>query len=170
MNRIKIIADTKNWIKDFVLKYNLCPFAYHPFNEGKIRFTLIDSESMNDLVQKLLFEFQFLLETPSSEIETSLIIHPNLLLDFLDYNDFLYEANDLLEKTELAGILQIASFHPDYQFADTKYDDSTNRTNRSPYPMLHLLREASIQKAVDDYGDTDEIWKRNLEIMRELPT
>ena len=135
---------------------------------GKIRYIILESYDPNLLVKQFLVECEYLLRIPETEIETSLLIHPHLFPDFLEFNDFLQELDDLLEEAQLIGHFQVASFHPDYQFADTKKEDPANKTNQSPFPMLHLLREDHVQKAIQAYGDTDGIWKHNVELMRKI--
>ncbi len=167
MKREIVIEATRQWIKAFVLQYNLCPFAHEPFNKNKIRYVVEPASTIDALIKTYLTELSFLVDVNAEEVETTLIVHPNVLQDFLPYNDFLYEAENLLEEAGLSGVIQVASFHPRYQFADLSYDDPANKTNRSPYPMLHLLREESVGKAVESYGDTDKIWQRNMKVMRE---
>lgn len=168
MNKAFIIGQTKKWIQDFVLKHNLCPFALLPFTKEKVRYRVVDTKDPNHLIQAFLVELDFLSKTDTNNIETSFIIHPFLFEDFLDYNDLLFELDQLLDATKLRGVLQLASFHPDYQFADTAYSEPGNWTNRSPFPMIHLLREKSIENALKQFNDTDQIWQRNIELMEEL--
>lgn len=162
------IAATRHWIHSIVIGLNLCPFARKVFDADRIRFTLTDATGTDALRAVLAEELQRLIATPRSEIETAILIHPHVLNDFLDYNDFLAEADDLLDELDLTGVIQIASFHPAYQFADTEPDDVTNFSNRSPYPMLHLLREESITEVASDPRMLDDIPERNIATLRRL--
>ena len=162
------IAATRHWLEKVVIGLNLCPFAGSPWRQGRVRFKLSQACSQQQLAEDLAEELLALNGADPAECETSLLIHPHILADFLDYNDFLELADRLLENLELDGILQIASFHPDYQFADSPADDPANCTNRSPYPMLHLLREASIEAATANLPNPDLIYQRNILTLREL--
>ncbi len=162
------IVETQAWIKSFVIGLNLCPFAKHPFQQDSIRYVLCEVQTQEALLQKLYEELLLLQKTPHSETETTVLIHPNVLQDFNDYNEFLAIAEALLEDLELEGIIQIASFHPDYQFADAATDAVENYTNRAPYPMLHLLREASVTQAIEHYPDVDSIPEQNIANLRRL--
>lgn len=163
-----IINQTKNWIEKFVIKLNLCPFAAVPFTENKIRYVVSKASEIEELAANLALEFHFLQKHSSDEIETSFLIHPNILQDFYDYNDFLDLTTWMLANMKLEGIIQIAGFHPHYCFAETSPDDVSNYTNRSPYPMLHLLREDSISKATAHYPHTDKIPERNIQLLYKL--
>lgn len=163
-----IIAETKAWIEKFVIFHELCPFAKTPFKKGKIRYKVVLSGDEKELYETLLQEFQFLLDVPSDQIETTLIIHPNLFTEFLEYNDFLGLVEEVIEQSGLEGYIQVASFHPDYQFEGTFPNESSNKTNQSPFPMLHLLREDILEMAIDAYGDTSKIPERNMELMEKL--
>lgn len=162
------ITDTKRWLERAVIGLNLCPFAKAVHAKGQIRFVLSDAEDPRDLLEQLGEELLLLRDTPAEQTDTTLLIHPRALADFLDYNDFLDDADALVEALELDGVIQVASFHPDYQFAGTEPDDITNYSNRSPFPMLHLLREDSVSRAVDAYPDPDVIVERNLATLRKL--
>jgi len=162
------IERTKEWIQAFVIQYNLCPFAAHPFQHNKIRFCLVESVELEDLAKALIKEMQLLCSVSPEEIETSLIIHPNVLTGFLDYNDFLAVAESILEELGLEGVIQIASFHPQYQFADASPDDVANYVTRSPFPMLHLLREESVAHAIAHHSDTTKIPEENIKKMEAL--
>ena len=143
------IADTRLWLERAVIGLNLCPFAKAVLVKNQVRFVLSDATTPEALLEQLGEELLRLRDTDAAEIDTTLVVHPQVLGDFLDYNDFLDEADGLVEALELDGVLQVASFHPDYQFAGTAPDDITNFTNRAPYPTLHLLREDSVARAVD---------------------
>ena len=126
------------------------------------------AELEDDLLEELAEELLRLRDTPAQQIDTTLLVHPRVLTDFLEYNDFLDRVDALIEALELDGVLQVASFHPQYRFADTEPDDPGNGTNRAPFPTLHLIREASLDRAVAAYPDPDAIVQRNLETMERL--
>ena len=160
------IEQSKKWIEQFVIALNLCPFAGVPFRKDQIRYVVEEAETEELLLKSVLSELAYLYGVPAFETETTLIIYSNALKDFLDYNDFVGVAESLLEEANLNGVIQIASFHPNYQFAGVPVDDPANYTNRSPYPMLHLLRESSITNAVDTYPEVDAIPERNMQLLR----
>ncbi|MEN9504070.1 MAG: hypothetical protein RI964_3355 [Pseudomonadota bacterium] len=162
------IAQTRYWLENVVIKHNLCPFAQKPFKGGQIRYVVTDSARPEFLLEDLQHELEHLRATPASEVETTLLIHPGALEDFYDYNDFLDIVDALLEQEGYAGEFQVASFHPDYQFAETRPEDAENYTNRSPYPMLHLIREDSLEQAIAHYPDVDDIPERNIDTMNRL--
>ena len=166
MGETEVISATRKWVEDVVVGYNLCPFAKRELVRNRVRFVVSEAETEDELLQALHSELQRLEDEP--EIETSLLIHPGVLQDFGPYNEFLDAADGLLAYLDMEGVYQIASFHPDYQFAGTEPDASENYTNRSPFPMLHLLREASLEAAIDSYPDVDGIPQRNIELMNEL--
>jgi len=163
-----IIGKTRDWVEHFVIQLNLCPFAKRVFDEEKIRYVVLKSHQIEDLTKMLLDELYFLSKTDPERIETTLMIFPNLLAEFDDYYKYLDIADEILLEMNMVGDFQIASFHPNYQFAETEPDAPENYTNRSAYPMLHLLREESIEKALKSYPDPDNIPKRNIETMNEL--
>ncbi len=156
------------WLERIVIGLNLCPFAALPWRQGRVRFRVSWATSQQQLAEDLADELLALQAADPADCETTLLIHPEVLGDFLDYNDFLELADRLLEDLRLDGIIQVASFHPDYQFADSQPDDPANCTNRSPYPMLHLLREASIEAATANLPDPDLIFERNIKTLRNL--
>jgi hypothetical protein len=162
------IATTRTWIERAVIGLNLCPFAKAVYFGERIRYVVSDAQTAEALLDDLERELRSLAETSADLVETTLLIHPRVFTAFLDYNDFLDDADRAVDRLELAGVLQIASFHPDYQFAGTSPDDVTNHTNRSPWPMLHLLREASVEAAVAAFPATDKISERNIETLRRL--
>ena len=147
---------------------NLCPFAKAVVAKDQVRYVLSAATTPDALLEELAYELVRLQQTEPEQVDTTLLIHPQVLTDFLDYNDFLDTADAAVEALELDGEIQVASFHPDYQFADTDYDDVGNCSNRSPYPMLHLLREASVERAVAAFPDPDVIVERNLETLEKL--
>jgi hypothetical protein len=163
-----IIARTRVWIERAVIGLNLCPFAKAVYVKERIRYVVSAAELPEVLLAELERELEHLAATPAEEIDTTLLIHPRILTDFLDFNDFLDVADEALERLELEGELQVASFHPQFQFADTQPDEITNFTNRSPYPTLHLLREASVDAAVASFPEADEIYLRNMQALRRL--
>lgn len=159
---------TRAWVEDVVIGLNLCPFARAVQVRGQIRYRLSVVETRRELLDELRRELLELVASDPAEVDTTLLVHPRVLTDFYDYNDFLSDADDLLLELGLEGELQLASFHPDYCFADSAPDDVANYTNRSPYPMLHLLREASVSRAVDAFPDTAHIYERNIGTLRAL--
>jgi hypothetical protein len=163
-----VIAATKAWLDKDVIGLNLCPFAKAVHVAGQIRYVVSSNVTEAGLAKMLGEELILLHEADPEKIDTTLIVHPRVLLDFYDQNNFLEEAEGLLSQLGLVGKIQIASFHPHYQFEGTEPDDVTNRTNRSPYPTLHLLREASVERAVENYPDAEGIPTRNIETMRRL--
>ena len=166
MSNENIIQATQKWVETIVVGMNLCPFAKREVVKNRVRYTVSEATVLEQLLTELKAELE-LLNTDTS-IETTLLIHPSMLQDFYDYNDFLELADALLVDMDLDGIYQIASFHPDYQFGGTDFDDAENYTNRSPYQMLHLIREASLEKAVANYPNPDNIPQRNINLMNEL--
>lgn len=162
------IAATRNWLEKAVIGLNLCPFAKAVYVKNQVRLVLSDATTPEALVEQLAEELLLLRDTPAEEIDTTLIIHPEVLTDFLDYNDFLDNADAAVEALDLGGILQVASFHPDYQFDGTHPDDPSNCTNRSPFPTLHLLREDSVERAVAAFPDPDVIVERNIATLDKL--
>jgi len=162
------IADTQRWLERAVIGLNLCPFAKAVHVKAQVRFVLSDATTPEALLEQLAEELLLLRDTPADEVDTTLIVHPQVLGDFLDYNDFLDNADAAVEALDLQGVLQVASFHPDYQFAGTGPDDIGNYTNRAPYPTLHLLREDSIDRAVEAFPDPDVIVERNLATLERL--
>ena len=161
-------AETLAWLDKAVIGLNLCPFARAVRVKGQIRCVVSDATDAEALLSTLCSEAQLLRDTDPALCETTLLVHPQMLGDFADYNDFLDLAEEALFQMGCDGELQLASFHPDYQFADTEADDVTNATNRSPYPTLHLLREASIDRAVQAFPDAEAIYEVNLRTMELL--
>ncbi|HCT24962.1 MAG TPA: DUF1415 domain-containing protein, partial [Stenotrophomonas sp.] len=147
---------------------NLCPFAKAVYVKDQVRIVLSDATTPEALVEQLAEELVLLRDTPAEQIDTTLIVHPQVLTDFLDYNDFLDNADAAIEALDLQGILQVASFHPDYQFDGVAADDASNYTNRAPFPTLHLLREDSVARAVDVYPDPDVIVERNIQTLDRI--
>ncbi|MDE2369942.1 MAG: DUF1415 domain-containing protein [Burkholderiales bacterium] len=162
------IEATRRWLERAVIGLNLCPYAKSVHVKGQIRWVLSAARDEPSLLEELVAELQRLAATDAGTVDTTLLIHPGVLAEFDDYNDFLDVADAALEELGLEGVLQIASFHPQYRFADADADDVANCTNRSPYPMLHLLREDSIEAAVASNPDAASIYERNIETLRRL--
>jgi hypothetical protein len=168
MNKQKILTTTTAWLEKAVIGLNLCPFAKAVHVKKQIRYAITDATTPETLFSELISELKFLVEADPAQVDTTLLIHPYVLTGFLDYNEFLDVADTALEDLDLLGIIQIASFHPHYQFAGTAADDIDNYTNRSPYPILHLLRESSIDKAVEAFPDASQIFEKNIETLRRI--
>ena len=166
----QIIATTKLWLERFVIGLNLCPFAKHPFKNDKIKYVVFEGEDLEKLTEIVLLEANELVATSPSVLETTLIILPEVLDDFQEYLDVLNMYEFILAEVELEGIIQLASFHPDYQFDETDMTDVENYTNRSPFPMFHLLREDSITRALEAYPEIGDIPENNIETMNKLGT
>lgn len=164
----EIIARTRHWLEAAVIGLNLCPFAKPVYTKDLIRYAVSQAETPEELLRELIDELWDLAAADPAQIETTLLIHPAVLTDFLEYNDFFVVADAAVDDLDLRGILQIASFHPHYQFARTAPDAIENYTNRSPYPMLHLLREASVERAVQSIPDPAEIYEKNIATLRQL--
>ena len=162
------ITRTQQWLERAVIGLNLCPFAKAEHVHGRIRYRVSDAQTVDALQVHLEEEIAFLLAADPAAVETTLLIVPLMLADFLDYNDFLGEADDLLDRADPDALLQIASFHPQYQFAGTAPDDISNCTNRSPYPTLHLLREDSVARAVEAFPEASDIYERNIATLKAL--
>jgi hypothetical protein len=162
------IAATRRWLERAVIGLNLCPFAKAVHAKGQVRYVLSDADTPQALLEELGEELLRLRDTPAEAVDTTLLVHPRVLVDFLDYNDFLDDADALVEALGLDGVLQVASFHPDYRFAGTEPGDIGNFSNRAPYPTLHLLREDSVERAVAAFPDPDAIVERNIQTLRQL--
>ncbi|HSQ11006.1 MAG TPA: DUF1415 domain-containing protein [Burkholderiaceae bacterium] len=162
------ISATQHWLEQAVIGLNLCPFARAVHVKGQIRWVESGARDTQDLLDDLVRELQFLAAADPEKVDTTLLIHPLVLTDFLDYNDFLDVADAAIEELGYGGVLQVASFHPDYRFEGTAADDMGNFTNRSPHPMLHLLREDSIARAVAACPDAAAIYERNVETLHRL--
>ncbi len=156
------ISITKKWIQAFVIDLKLCPFAAKPFKQDRIHYRVTLARSIDLLLEDFVKELKQLVQTPPESLETTLLIHPFMGLSLSAYLDIVEIANQTIEICELEGIVQVAGFHPEYQFEDSKSEDASNFTNRSPYPMLHLLREDSVSQAVDTYPDVEQIPNNNI--------
>lgn len=163
-----VLAATSTWLEKAVIGLNLCPFAKAVQRKNQIRYVVSNATDRDMLATDLAAELQLLAAADPLEIDTTLLIHPQVLSDFFDYNAFLPVADRLLDRLGLSGTLQIASFHPDYEFADCPADAIDNFTNRSPYPILHLLREVSIERAVAAFPEADAIYDKNIATLRAL--
>ncbi len=161
-----VAEQTLNWVKSFVIEHNLCPFAKGAVAKNALRIKVTTTKKMAVALEELMAEIVLLDKTPI--IETTLLVFENSFRDFFAYLDFIDLAERLMEEQGYQGIYQLATFHPDYYFADTDPDDVSNFTNRSPYPMLHLLKEESLEKAIAAYGDTNKIPERNIACMQKL--
>jgi hypothetical protein len=162
------IAETRAWVRRAVIGLNLCPFARAVDVKDQIRYVFSDATDAETLLATLLVELQRLADTEPEQVDTTMVIHPRVLTDFEDFNDFLELADAAVQEMNLDGILQVASFHPRFQFADTEPDDITNATNRAPYPTLHLLREESVDRAVAAFPEAEAIFERNMETLEKL--
>jgi hypothetical protein len=165
---VPFVRDTVQWLERAVIGLNLCPFAKGVHVKGQIHYAVTLADNPADVLEVLRSELSALVAVPPEQRDTTLLIVPHCLKDFLDFNDFQDAAEALLAEMGLDGTLQIASFHPQFQFAGTAEDDVTNCTNRSPYPTLHLLREESIDRAVEVFPNAETIFERNMEVLQDL--
>ena len=168
MDEAAVIAAVREWIERAVIGLNLCPFAKAVYVKNQVRFVVSTAPHLDGLLEDLDRELDFLAAADPMDVDTTLLIHPTLLADFLDFNDFLQIAESAVGELGLEGVIQIASFHPHFQFAGTEPDDIGNFTNRAPFPTLHLLREASIARAVAAYPEAETIYERNIETLQKL--
>ena len=164
----EVVDATRDWLEKAVIGLNLCPFAKAVHGKRQVRYVVSHATGEEALLADLMHELQLLAAADPGDIETTLLVHPFVLTDFLDYNAFLDLADAAVEELGLEGFLQVASFHPDYQFADSDADDIANYSNRAPYPTLHLLREDSIDKAVAAFPEAETIYLANIETLRRL--
>ncbi len=162
------LQETQAWLEKAVIGLNLCPFAKAVHTKGQIRWVLSTADQPLALLKELVRELKLLAEADPEQVDTTLIVHPQVLQDFEDFNDFLGVVEDALTDLGLDGVLQVASFHPQFQFADTEADDVTNATNRSPFPTLHLLREDSVERAVAAFPEAELIFERNMQTLQAL--
>jgi hypothetical protein len=163
-----VLAATRRWLEKSVIGLDLCPFAAAVYRVGRVRMRISGHDSSAGVLEDFRAELLLLSGTDPLQIETTLLIHPRALGDFLEYNDFLADCESLIALLELEGRVQVAGFHPRYQFAGTDTEDIENYTNRSPYPILHLLREASVERAVASVAEPADIYRRNIETLRRL--
>ena len=164
----EIIATTRKWLERAVIGLNLCPFAKGVHVKGQVRYVVSAAQTEEALLDDLERELKFLAETAPEDTDTTLLITPDVLTDFDDFASFLDLVEVVLRTQGLSGVLQVASFHPDYVFADAEPDDIANYTNRAPYPTLHLLREASLKRATAAFPDAADIYQRNIDTLRAL--
>jgi hypothetical protein len=162
------IEDTQWWLSRAVVGLNLCPFAKAVMAKGQVRYVVTELTEPEQILLLLKTEMQTLVDAEPDTLDTTLLIAPYLLPDFLDFNEFLFDCEALLQDLDLEGVLQIADFHPGYQFAGSAPDDVENRSNQSPYPTLHLLREDSVSRAVEAFPDAALIYERNTALLREM--
>ena len=167
MNTLEI-ADTVRWLERAVIGLNLCPFAKAPHVKGQIHYVVSQAKGLEGLRDELIEQLQAMAALSAEARETVLLIVPQMLHDFLEFNDFLDEADGVLQELDMEGEFQVASFHPQFQFADTEPDDIANYTNRSPYPTLHLLREESIDRAVEAFPEAETIYETNMATLEKL--
>lgn len=163
-----VTAHTKQWLEKAVIGLNLCPFAKAPYVKGRVRIAVSEARHLDGFLEDLDRELQRLGDTSAEELETTLLVHPTLFGDFLLFNDMLDIADQAVADNQLEGVVQIAPFHPDFQFEGTEADDISNYTNRSPYPTLHLIREKSIAKAAEAFPDAAAIFGRNIALLEEM--
>ena len=163
-----VIAAMRQWIEKAVIGLNLCPFARAVYVKNQVRFVVSHAPHLDGLLEDLDRELNFLAGADPEAVDTTLLIHPTLLPDFSGFNDFLQLAEAAVGENELEGVIQLASFHPHFQFEGTAPDDMGNFTNRAPFPALHLLREASIERAVVDFPEAETIYARNIETLEAL--
>ncbi len=168
MDEQAVIAAMREWIEKAVIGLNLCPFAKAVYVKNQVRYVVSRAPHLDGFLEDLDRELDFLAAADPAEVDTTLLIHPTLLTDFLDFNDFLQLAEAAVDEHKLDGVIQIASFHPRFQFEGTEPDDLGNYTNRAPYPTLHLLREASIERAVAAFPEAETIYQRNIETLEKL--
>ncbi|MDP2818855.1 MAG: DUF1415 domain-containing protein [Polaromonas sp.] len=163
-----VLARTRHWLEKAVIGLNLCPFAKAVYVKNQVRLVVSQARHADDLLEELDRELDLLVATPVEEIDTTLLIHPTLFDDFLDFNDFLEIAEGVVDEHGLEGVIQLASFHPKFQFEGSEPDDIGNYTNRAPFAILHLLREDSVERAVEAFPDADAIFDENIKTMEQL--
>ena len=163
-----VLATTRHWLEAAVIGLNLCPFAKAVYVKNQVRLVVSQAPHADDLLEELDRELDLLVATSADEIDTTLLIHPTLFEDFLDFNDFLEVADGVVDEHALEGVIQLASFHPQFQFDGTSAEDISNHTNRAPFAMLHLLREASVERAVAAFPEADAIFEKNIATLEQL--
>ena len=168
MTEEQVLEKTKHWLEAAVIGLNLCPFAKAVYVKNQVRLVVSKARHADDLLEELDRELDLLVATPASEIDTTLLIHPTLFEDFLDFNDFLEVAEGVVDEHGLEGVIQLASFHPRFQFDGTEADDISNYTNRAPFAILHLLREDSVERAVEAFPQADAIFDVNIGTLEKL--
>ena len=168
MTNEAVLAATRHWLEKAVIGLNLCPFAKAVYVKNQVRLVVSQARHADDLLEELDRELDLLVATPAEQIDTTLLIHPTLFDDFLDFNDFLEVAEGVLDEHGLDGVIQLASFHPQFQFDGSEPDDIGNYSNRAPFAMLHLLREESVERAVAIYPEAETIFEKNVETLQKL--
>ena len=168
MTEEQVLTQTRHWLEKAVIGLNLCPFAKAVYVKDQVRLVISKARHADDLLEELDRELDLLVAKPANEIDTTLLIHPTLFEDFLDFNDFLEVAEGVVDEHGLEGVIQLASFHPQFQFDGTEVDDISNYTNRAPFAILHLLREASVDRAVDAFPQADDIFQVNIATLEKL--
>ena len=164
----QVLEKTRHWLEKAVIGLNLCPFAKAVYVKNQVRLVVSKARHADDLLEELDRELDLLVATPADEIDTTLLIHPTLFDDFLDFNDFLEVAEGVVDEHGLEGVIQLASFHPQFQFDGTEPDDISNYTNRAPFAVLHLLREESVERAVEAFPQADAIFDVNIATLEKL--
>jgi hypothetical protein len=164
----EVIAATRKWLERAVIGLNLCPFAKGVHVKGQIRYVVSTATSVSTLLDDLERELLFLTDAAPELVDTTLLVLPDVLTDFAEFTDFLDLVEVVLMTHRLTGVLQVASFHPDYVFADAEPGDLSNFTNRAPYPTLHLIREASLSKATAAFPDSADIYQHNIDTLNKL--
>ena len=164
----EVLNQTRHWLEKAVIGLNLCPFAKAVYVKNQVRLVVSQARHADDLLEELDRELDLLVNTPAGEIDTTLLIHPTLFDDFLDFNDFMEIAEGVLDEHGLEGVVQLASFHPRFQFDGTELDDIGNYTNRAPFAMIHLLREESIEWAVQSFPHAEAIYEENIRTLEKL--
>ena len=164
----QILTQTRHWLEKAVIGLNLCPFAKAVYVKNQVRLVVSKARHADDLLEELDRELDLLVATPATEIDTTLLIHATLFEDFLDFNDFLEVAEGVVDEHGLEGVIQLASFHPNFQFEGTEVDDISNYTNRAPFAMLHLLREDSVERAVEAFPQAEAIFEQNIATLEKL--
>ena len=164
----QVLTHTRHWLEKAVIGLNLCPFAKAVYVKNQVRLVVSHARHADDLLEELDRELDLLVATPAEEVDTTLLIHPTLFEDFLDFNDFLEIAEGVVDEHGLEGVVQLASFHPQFQFDGTEPDDVGNYTNRAPFCILHLLREDSVERAVAAFPQADAIFEVNIATLEKL--
>jgi hypothetical protein len=163
-----VLKQTRQWLEKAVIGLNLCPFAKAVYVKNQVRLVVSHARHADDLLDELDRELDLLVATPAEQTDTTLLIHPTLFDDFLDFNDFLEIAEGVVNEHGMEGVLQLASFHPKFQFDGTEPDDIGNYTNRAPFAILHLLREESVQRAVEVFPEAETIFEENIKTLEKL--
>jgi hypothetical protein len=164
----EVLSQTRHWLEAAVIGLNLCPFAKAVYVKNQVRLVVSHARHADDLLEELDRELDLLVATPAEQIDTTLLIHPTLFEDFLDFNDFLEIAEDVVDEHDLSGVVQLASFHPGFQFDGTEPDDMGNFSNRAPFSILHLLREESVERAVASFPQAETIFEQNIATLEKL--